>query len=149
MDVLVILKLIHILAAMTAVGANVTYTYWLRRARLDRDRLVWTIEGVRRLDNTIATPAYVVVLVTGLAMVAGGLFSFTTGWILAALALYIAVVIVAIALYAPAVRAQLAAAEADPASPAYAAAAARSNRYGIITLSAVLAIVVLMVTKPF
>ena len=80
-----ILKLIHILAALTAVGANLTYTFWIRRAGTDRDRLVWTIEGVRRLDNTIATPAYVVVLITGVLMVLGGLFSFETGWIMAAI----------------------------------------------------------------
>jgi hypothetical protein len=57
---LVVLKIIHVLAAITAVGANLTYTYWLRYAGQDRDRLVWTMRGIRRLDNFIATPAYVV-----------------------------------------------------------------------------------------
>lgn len=149
MEPTTILKLIHILAALTAVGANLTYTFWIRRAGTDRDRLVWTIEGVRRLDNTIATPAYVVVLITGILMVLGGLFSFETGWIMAAIGLYVAVVIVAIALYAPALRRQLAEAEADPTSGAYRAAASRSNLYGLATLLAVLAIIFLMVAKPF
>ena len=40
MSMLVILKLIHVLAAITAVGANLTYTYWMRYAGQDRDRLI-------------------------------------------------------------------------------------------------------------
>ena len=38
MSLVVVLKLIHVLAAITAVGANLTYTYWLRYA-------VWTAIG--------------------------------------------------------------------------------------------------------
>ena len=67
MDWFVGLKFIHVLSVITAVGSNLTYTYWLRRAGTDRDRLVWTITGIQRLDN-LATPAYVVVLVTGVLM---------------------------------------------------------------------------------
>jgi uncharacterized membrane protein len=149
MSVLVILKLIHVLAAITAVGANLTYTYWMRYAGQDRDRLVWTMKGIRRLDNFIATPAYVVLLITGVLMVIGGVFSFQTGWIIAALALYVVVVVIGIALYAPGLKRQIAEAEVDPTSPAYAAAARRTNLFGLITTAIVLVIVVLMVTKPF
>lgn len=149
MSLVVVLKLIHVLAAITAVGANLTYTYWLRYAGLDRDRLLWTMRGIRRLDNFIATPAYVVLAVTGVLMVLTGAFSFTQGWIIAGIALYVLVVILGIALYAPALKRQITEAEADPTSPAYAEAARRSNIYGIITIGTVLLIVVLMVTKPF
>jgi uncharacterized membrane protein len=149
MSLVLVLKLIHVLAAITAVGANLTYTYWLRYAGLDRDRLLWTMRGIRRLDNFIATPAYVVLAVTGVLMVLTGAFSFTQGWIIAGIALYVLVVILGIALYAPALKRQIAEAEADPTSPAYAEAARRSNIYGIITIGTVLLIVVLMVTKPF
>src|SRR2546427_6880912 len=119
MSMLVILKLIHVLAAITAVGANLTYTYWMRYAGQDRDRLIWTMKGIRRLDNFIATPAYVVLLITGVLMVIGGVFSFQTGWIVAAIALYVVVVVVIrIAFYAPALKRQIAEAEADATSPA-------------------------------
>ena len=149
MTLLVILKIVHVLAAITAVGANLTYTYWMRYAGQDRDRLVWTMRGIRRLDNLIATPAYVVLLVTGVLMVVGGAFSFQTGWIIAAIVLYVLVVILGIALYAPGLKRQIAEAEADPTSPAYAEAARRTNLYGAITTAVVLVIVVLMVAKPF
>jgi uncharacterized membrane protein len=148
MDWFVPLKFIHVLAAITAVGANLTYTYWLRRAGTDRDRLVWTIGGIQRLDNVIATPAYIVVLLTGILMVVGGAFSFQTGWIIAAIALYVAMVIVAIAFYAPALRRQITEARVDPTSAAYADAARRSSLLGLLTIVTVLVIIYLMVAKP-
>jgi len=149
MSMLVLLKVIHVLAAITAVGANLTYSYWLRYAGQDRDRLAWTLKGISRLDNFIATPAYIVLFITGFLMVIGGVFSFQTGWIAAAIALYVVVVVVGIAFYAPGLRRQIAEAEVDPASPAYAAAARRTNLFGVLTTVVVLVIVVLMVAKPF
>jgi len=104
MSLVLLLKLVHVLAAIVAVGANVTYAFWLRLAGRDRDRLVWTIDGVRRLDRTIANPAYGVLLVTGVLMVVGGLYSFETGWIAAAIVLYVVTAIVGVALYGPAIR---------------------------------------------
>jgi hypothetical protein len=59
-SLVILLKLAQVLAAITAVGANLTYTYWLRYAGKDRDRLAWTMKGIRRLDNFIPTPSYVV-----------------------------------------------------------------------------------------
>ena len=150
MDLALALKVVHIIAAIVAVGANVTYAFWLRQAgTTDRDRLVFTIASIKKLDNTLATPAYIVVLLTGLGMVFLGVFSFTTGWIQAALALYVLVVILSVAAYSPALRRQLREAEADPGSAAYRAAASRSNVLGIVVTAIVLVIVVLMVTKPF
>jgi uncharacterized membrane protein len=145
-----LLKFVHVLAAIVAVGANVTYAFWLRRAGHDPDKLPWAIRGIQTLDNRIANPAYLVLLVTGLWMVLGGFgFSFERGWIVAALVLYVALVIVGIFIYAPTIRRQLEEAERDPTSSAYVAIERRSTVLGITTLIAVLAIVALMVTKPF
>ncbi len=94
MSLVLLLKPVHVLSAIVAVGANVTYPFWLRLAGRDRDRLVWTIDGVRRLDRTVANPAYGVLLVTGVLMVLGGLYSFETGWIAAAIVLYVITAIV-------------------------------------------------------
>jgi uncharacterized membrane protein len=148
MDTFLWLKLVHVIAAIVAVGSNITYSFWLARAGRDRDRLVWTLNGIRRLDRLIANPGYVVLLVTGVLMVMGGAFSFQTSWIVAALILYVAAVVVGIALYAPTIRRQLAEAERDPESAAYAAAARRGNLLGILTMAIVLLIVALMVLKP-
>ena len=37
MSLFIALKVIHVLSAITAVGANVTYAFWLRRGGTDRD----------------------------------------------------------------------------------------------------------------
>jgi uncharacterized membrane protein len=149
MEPVTILKVIHVLSAITAVGANLTYAFWLRRAGADRDRLVWTIETIRRLDNRVANPAYIVVLLTGIGMVLAGLYSFETGWIAVSIVLYVITALMGILAFAPAIRRQLAEAEADPTSAAYAAAAGRSTVLGLATTALAVVIVVLMVAKPY
>lgn len=149
MSLVLILKLVHVLAAIVAVGANVTYAFWLRAAGREQARLVFVIETVRTLDNRIANPAYGVLLITGVLMVMAGQYSFETGWLALAIALYVIVALLGIFAFAPAIRRQLAEAERDPDSAAYQAAARRSSRLGWLTTATVLVIVALMVLKPF
>jgi uncharacterized membrane protein len=144
-----ILLLLHVLAAIVAVGANLTYAIWFRAAGSDQDRIVFVVRTVRMIDSRVANPAYIVLLVTGILMVLGGAFSFTTGWILAALVLYVATAVIGIAFFAPAIRRQLAEAERGVTSASYRAAASRSTALGILTTVLVFVILVLMVTKPF
>ncbi len=148
MDAFLALKLVHISAAIVAVGANVSYAYWLRRAGLDRERLVDAIHGIRGLDRRVANPAYVIVLLSGLAMAAIGPFTFDAVWLRAALGLYVFVVIFGIGIYAPTMRRQLAEAERDPTSAAYRSVARRSSLYGLVAVAIVAAILTLMVVKP-
>lgn len=143
-----LLKLVHVAAAIVAVGANVTYAIWMSRAHRDRRHLVFAIETIRFLDRRLALPAYVLVLITGIAMVARGAYSFTTGWIVAAIALYVVAVVVGIVAFGPTVRRQLAEAKRDPMSVAYQELARRNRQLTLVTLVVVGAIVVLMVTKP-
>ena len=144
-----ILKVVHVLSAIVAVGANVTYAFWLRRSGRDRDRIVDAIGGVRTLDRRLANPAYIVLLITGIGMVLTGAYSFETGWIAASVGLYVLTAILGITMFAPAIRRQLAEAERDPSSEAYAAAERRTALLGLVTTAIVVLIVVLMVTKPF
>jgi uncharacterized membrane protein len=143
-----LLKLVHIASAIVAVGANVTYAIWMSRAHRDRNHLVFVIETIRVLDRRLALPAYGLVLITGGVMVARGAYSFTTGWIVAAVALYVVAVVVGIVAFAPTIRHQLAEAKRDPSSQGYADLARRNQRLTLVTLAVVGSIVVLMVTKP-
>jgi uncharacterized membrane protein len=145
---LLLLKLIHVASAIVAVGANVTYAVWLSLAHRDRDHLVFVIETIRVLDRRLAIPAYVLVFITGVLMVASGAYSFTTGWIAAAIALYLVALVVGVAAFGPTVRRQLAEAKRDPSSPAYHDLARMNDRLTLLTLAIVAVIVILMVTKP-
>ena len=145
---LLLLKLLHVASAIVAVGANVTFAIWMSRAHRDRGHLVFVIETIRVLDRRLANPAYVVVLITGVLIVARGAYSFTTGWIAAAIALYVVAVVVGVVAFGPTVRRQLAEAKRDPSSPAYDDLARMNDRLTLVTLAIVTVILVLMVTKP-
>ncbi|MDH4142342.1 MAG: DUF2269 domain-containing protein [Chloroflexota bacterium] len=149
MSVIILLKFLHVVPVIVAVGANLTYVFWLRRAGRDREKLIFAISTIRWLDRRIANPAYILILASGVAMVLQGHFSFETGWIAASIALYVTVAIFGIALFAPAMRRQLAEAERDPATDAYASAAARTEMFGVVATIITMTIVFLMVTKPF
>ena len=143
-----IFKLVHILSVVTALGANFTYAFWLAQSNRDRQRLVFVIESIRRLDRRVANPAYIVVLLAGAATVLTGPFRFDTFWIGAAIMLYVLVAALGITIYAPAMRRQLALAGTDPGSPEYATAARRSRVIGLVVTGIVIVIVALMVLKP-
>ena len=108
------------------------YVLWLRTS--EPAHVGYAIRGVRRLDCTIAKPAYGVLLVTGVLMVATGAFSFGEHWIKAAIALYVVTALLGFVVFAPAIRRQLAEAEADPSSVAYRAAARRTTGLGLLTM---------------
>lgn len=57
MDTYLWLKLVHILAAIVAVGSNVTYFVWLRRSGTDPVREAEILRGVRAIDRRLANPA--------------------------------------------------------------------------------------------
>ncbi len=106
------------------------------------------LEGVTKLDSRVANPAYIVLLLSGLAMIFTTNIPLTTFWIAAAIVLYIIVAVIGIVLYAPALRRQRAEAARDPNSAEYARAATRSNALGLLTVAAVGVILFLMVFKP-
>ncbi len=143
------LKVFHVLAAIVAVGTSVTSTFWLARAGTERDRLVWALDGVRMFDRRLANPAYILVLLSGVAMVSTGTYRFDQGWIDAAIALYLLIAGFGVVVFRPAARLQRAEAAADPTSPAYARIAARTWSSSWLTIAVVAMILVLMVTKPF
>jgi uncharacterized membrane protein len=143
-----VLKLVHIGAAIVALGANLTYTYWLRRAGMDQMRILDALDGIHGLDRRVANPGYIVLLLTGLAMAWNVGYPLTTLWIAAAIVLYVLIAVLGIVVYAPAIRRQRAAAERDVTSAEYRAAASRSSSLGLFVIGAVVVILFLMVFKP-
>ena len=108
MDVYAILKFLHVLLAITAVGANITYGIWLSRAARDSKHLAFTLKGVKILDDRIANPAYALLLITGIAMLFVRKVVLTTPWLLLSLILYAALVVLGLLGYTPTLRRQIA-----------------------------------------
>jgi uncharacterized membrane protein len=137
-----------VLSAIIAVGTNVTYFVWLSSARKHPEQAPHVLPGLRALDMRLANPAYVVLPITGILMVLDADLGFTTFWIATAIGLYVALAVIAGAVFGPALRRQveLAAAAAEPST--YDQAARRTTVAGVITMLPVAAILYLMVIKP-
>jgi uncharacterized membrane protein len=142
-------KLIHVTLAIVAVGFNASYGIWIARSAREPEHIGFVMRTIKLIDDRFANPAYGLLLLTGLFMAWSAGYPLTTLWIAGALALYALVLILAFAVISPNFRAQLRALEREgPASAGYRAAAARGRAFGILVSLMVLAIVVLMVTKP-
>ncbi len=150
MDLLyLILKYLHVLFAIVAVGLNATYGVWLARASRDPDHLAFALRGVKFLDDRMANPAYGLLLLSGLAMVWVGQLDVRAFWIGASLALWVVAIGVAAGVYTPLLKNQIAAIEkAGPDSPEYRSLSSRSTRVGLLLMVVVLLIVFMMVVKP-
>ena len=143
------LKYIHILAAIVAVGSNITYGVWGALARREPAHLGFTIKGIRFLDNRVANPAYGVLLLSGLSMLVVGHISIFSLWIVVALVLFIAIAVVGFAFFTPLVRDQIRLVDAgDTSSPEFTRLSRRSALIGPLLGLLVLVILAMMVFQP-
>ncbi|TMF13798.1 MAG: DUF2269 family protein [Chloroflexi bacterium] len=148
MNWMLLLKSLHVLSAIVAVGSNLTYAVWSARGSIDEAHLGFALRGVKFIDDRIANPAYGVLLVTGLLM-AVIYFSITLTWILIGLTGFILVAALAVAVYTPTLTRQIKALDTDGASsPAYNALANRAQAVGMFMVVVVIGIVFVMVFKP-
>src|SRR2546430_4666547 len=126
------IKFVHVLLAIVAVGFNASYGIWLARAAREPAHLGHVLRGIKILDDRFANPAYVLLLLTGLANVFIAGIPLTTPWILGALVLWALLLALGAGLYTPTLRRQIAALDAGgPESPADRKLAARGQGDGI------------------
>jgi len=143
------LKLLHIVLAIAALGANFTYGVWIVRARKYPTFAATALRGVKFIDDWIANPAYLLMLPTGAAMVWLGGYSFGTRWIAWGMALWALAVLLGYLGYTPSLAREIRAIDASGSdSPEAAAAAKRGAVFSAILGVVILAILVLMVFKP-
>lgn len=142
-------KFLHVMLAIVAVGFNASYGIWLARAAREPSHELHVLRGIKFLDDRFANPAYGLLLVTGLWMVAISFWELTTFWILSGLILYVLVMLLGIGLFTPTLRRQIQVLEAEgPQSEEYRWLARRSMLVGIALAILVVLIVALMVLKP-
>ena len=143
------LKFLHVLMAVVAVGFNASYGIWLARVAKEPEHASHVLRGIKILDDRFANPAYALLLLLGLAMVWESGIPFSTFWIAASLVLYVVLVALAVAGYSPALRTQVALAEAGRVdSDEYRQVAKRSGIIGGVLAVLVVVIIFFMVTKP-
>ena len=143
-----LLKYLHVLLAITALGSNITYGVWNMLAAREPTNLLFTLKGISFIDRRVANPAYGLLLITGLILVA--MQWGWRGWIVTALVLFVLLIVVAVGFYSRALRQQIQVlATEGPASAAYKRFEGQSRLYGIVSAVIALAIVFIMVVKPF
>ncbi len=143
-----LLKFVHVLLAITAVGSNITYGVWNALASREPAHLPFALRGISFIDRRVATPAYGLLLLTGLVLVV--IQTGWRGWVIAALILFALLIVVAVGFYSRALRQQIQVLATDgQASPAYKRLDGQTTLYGIASLVIALAIVFMMVVKPF
>jgi uncharacterized membrane protein len=144
-----LLKYIHIFAAIVAVGSNITYGIWNVRSAADPAHLGFALKGIKFIDDRVANPAYGVLFITGLVMVFVGHWSITSLWIIAAVVLFIAVALIAFRIYTPLLRNQIKLVDAGATgSPEYERLDRRGRMIGPILGILVALILAMMVFKP-
>jgi uncharacterized membrane protein len=143
------MKFLHVLLVVIAVGFNASYGIWIARAAREPEHMAHVLRGIKILDDRFANPAYVLILLLGLAMVWESGIPFSTLWIATSLVLYVVLVALAVAGYTPALRRQVALAEEGRVdSDEYRQVARRGATIGGILGVIVVIIIFLMVTKP-
>ena len=143
------IKWIHVLSAIAAVGANITYGIWIGRASNDPKVLPFVLRNIKLIDDRLANPAYGLLLLTGLTMAFIAPIPLTTPWLLTGLILYICMGLIAALGYTPTLKRQIQTLDKEGFdSPPYSAIAKRGTQLGITLAVIVVIIVFLMVVKP-
>ena len=93
------LKAGHILAAIVAVGFNVSYAILIRRAAAEPQHLGHVLRTVRVLDERFANPAYGMLFVLGLLMVLIGFPDISDLWVWLAIILVLTATVLGFAIY--------------------------------------------------
>ena len=145
-----IVKWIHILCAIVALGANLTYFPWFIRVTKNRESLVFTLSTIRILDNWIANPAYVLAYITGeIMMRVGGYIHYSTPWMTVSLILYATISVLGIFVYAPMLKKQQKLAETvGPDHANYQRVSRNGIILGMVIVILTIVITFLMVNKP-
>lgn len=144
-----VVKFVHILAAIVAIGFNISYGVLIARAAREPEHQLHVLRTVKVLDDRFANPAYGVLLATGLLNVFTSPLEITELWILGSLALFVLLTLGGVLGYTPALRKQIAVLQAGgPESPEYEHAARRSRKIAVVLIVIVIGVVFLMVTKP-
>ncbi len=146
---LLLLKWVHVLAAIIAVGSNATYGIWLTSASRNPEVLPFTLKVIKLIDDRLANRAYGLLILTGILMLFIIKIPLTTPWLLTALILYVGMILLGLLGYTPTLKRQIQLIESKGFESAeYKAAARQGIILGIALAVLAISIVFLMVVKP-
>ena len=145
-----ILKFVHVFAAIIAVGFNFSYIVWLVKGKMEKEHLLFSLRGIKLMDDRIANPCYGLALITGFAMTyVAGYNILEVPWILYPLILFSIMGILAFGFYSPTLKKQIKIVEEYGGdSPEYKAIEKKQMVIGVALFVLAVAVVAIMVLKP-
>ncbi|SEA15885.1 Uncharacterized membrane protein [Arachidicoccus rhizosphaerae] len=145
-----ILKTVHILMAIIALGANLSYPLWLFVGHKNPAHLSFALKGIQKLDDVVANPAYILSLLSGLGLCWYlHLNPLHITWLWVSLLLFILAAVTGMAVYSPLLRKQIATLSKEGmGSKNYQSLNKKGLYTGIFIFLVALAIIFLMVAKP-
>jgi uncharacterized membrane protein len=160
--ILLLLLFLHVGGAIVAFGPTFTFPIIGAMGGREPQHVNFALRVQHRIATVLVVPLALFQGVTGLLIVwKTGINLFATYWLLVAIALYLVALGIALGISLPALRKLIPATSAPPPAPPpgaeppkgppphIAALAKRARRAGMINAVLILAIVFLMVTKPF
>ncbi|HJP65957.1 MAG TPA: DUF2269 family protein [Actinomycetota bacterium] len=148
---------LHVLGAIVAVGPTMTYAMWAQLGqKAGQQQRAFAVNGINWVDSHLATPAFMVQAVTGIALILLLEISFLhTAWLLVGVGIYVVVTVLAVTVLTPVVKRQIDLAERTAADPGneslereFADVVRRIRTIGFTVGFLTLAIVFFMVVKP-
>ena len=95
-----VVKFVHVLVAIVAVGSSAGSSLWLRLAASNPAHLAFALRTAKVLDERLTRPGLIILLITGLWMTATR-WSLTLFWVRAALLLLAVVLVLLFAIVGP------------------------------------------------
>jgi uncharacterized membrane protein len=143
------LKFIHVLSALLAFGASLTYGVWALRGAKGPDHEGFALQGLLWIDSYLVNPAFTVAGLSGIALVALGGPGWDLLWVRASLAVFLFTTALSWGVYRPLARLQWGRFSAHGASdPRYQRHSVWAARLGLVFTAANVGLVALMVFQP-
>jgi uncharacterized membrane protein len=103
MSVYLVLKFVHVLVAIVAVGSSAGSSLWLRLAMRSPAHLPFALRSAKFLDEVLTRPGLIVLLITGLWLAASR-WTLALFWIRAAIVLVVLVLVLLYVVVGPLMR---------------------------------------------
>lgn len=147
-SVYLVVKFVHILVAIIAVGSSAGSSLWLRLAIRSPSHLPFALRSAKRLDEVVTRPGLIVMALTGLWMAATR-WSLSLFWVRASLILVVIVLVLLYVVVGPLLTRLIRVTDSDGLStPAWKRSNWLFEVFGGAAGLIIVVIVWLMVTKP-
>lgn len=144
-----LLWFIYLILLVIAIGPNITYATWIQRATPNKDALLFSLQGIKVINNLIVLPAVALALITWIGMVFVSGLSLLIPWVLLTAVFWLIIFLFGLFGYSRILSRQLSLVESvGPDHDDYKSAAWRGTILGISIGIIALLIILLMAFQP-